>query len=56
MTQKTRLFISVAVIAGMSSISNLVFVFGKLPVIFWPSLIAGIFGAAVTVFFIVLLH
>lgn len=51
MTWKTRIFISMAAIAAISSLSNVIFVITKIPAIHWSSLRAGIFGAIVAAFF-----
>jgi hypothetical protein len=56
MDYRTRVLIAVAFIAGLSSLTRLLFVVTKLPVIFWPDLLGGIFAAVITAFLLILLR
>jgi len=56
MDHKTRLLIAGAGIAGLSALTQLLFVITKLPVIFWSDLLGGIAAAIVTAIFLVLLR
>ena len=51
MDHKTRLLIAGAGIAGLSALTQLLFVITKLPVIFWSDLLGGIAAAIVTAIF-----
>lgn len=56
MDHRTRVLIAGAFIAGLSALTQLLFVMTKLPVIFWSDLLGGIFGAGVTAFLLILLR
>lgn len=56
MDHKTRILIAGAFIAGLSALTQLLFVMTKLPVIFWSDLLGGVFAAVVTAFLLVLLR
>lgn len=56
MDHKTRLLIAGAGIAGLSALTQLLFVVTKLPVIFWSDLLGGIAAAIATTTFLVLLR
>jgi hypothetical protein len=56
MDHRTRILIAVASIAGLSALTQLLFVITKLPVIFWPDLLGGIIAAVVTAIVVVFLR
>jgi hypothetical protein len=56
MDRKTRLLIAGAGIAGLSALTQLLFVITKLPVLFWSDLLGGMAAAIVTAIFLVLLR
>jgi hypothetical protein len=56
MNDRTRLLMAGAALAGLSSLTQLLFVITKLPVIFWSDLMGGVFAAAVTAILFVLLR
>lgn len=56
MNHRTRILIAAAGIAGLSALTQLLFVITKLPVIFWPDLLGGIIAAVVTAIVLVFLR
>ena len=56
MDYKTRLLIAGAGIAGLSALTQLLFVITKLPVTSWSDLLGGLAAAIVTAIFLVLLR
>lgn len=56
MDHRTRILISAAGIAGLSALTQLLFVVTKLPVIFWADLLGGIPATVITAFLMVLLR
>lgn len=53
MDHRTRILISATGVAGLSALTQLLFVVTKLPVIFWADLVGGILATVVTVFLMV---
>jgi hypothetical protein len=53
---KTRILFGGAFVAGLSALTQLLFVMTKLPTIFWSDLLGGIFAAVFTAFLFILLR
>jgi hypothetical protein len=53
---KTGILLGGAFVAGLSALTQLLFVMTKLPTIFWSDLLGGIFAAAFTAFLFILLR